>query len=109
MLFKEKLGTVYAMVLYSLTRWTSVNYMLQSLTKVIPAITLFQYPILNEREELGIDPKFELPADPANLLSSQQFWTNIQLSVNKFDPVSICVEFLESDTCTMGDVYACFV
>lgn len=41
---QEKLGKIYAMVLYSPTRWKSVKYMLQSLSKEKQELCLMESP-----------------------------------------------------------------
>lgn len=108
-LCKEKLGKVYTMKLFSPTRWTTCNLMLTRLIKVRSALTLIPHTILNECEARKIDPDFVLPPKLNQVLQDQDFWNGVQSMVKIFDPISICIGFIESDRSTMSDVYASFI
>ncbi|KAE8956558.1 hypothetical protein PR001_g31693, partial [Phytophthora rubi] len=62
-LYKELVGKSYAMVLYSASRWSSVNLMFVRLRRVKRAITGVVSAVLNEKEERAIDEAYELPAE----------------------------------------------
>ncbi|KAI0557485.1 Ribonuclease H-like protein [Gracilaria domingensis] len=105
----EMKGRIYAMVLFSPTRWTSVNRMLSRLLTVRSVLAFIPVVLLNERSQRGIDPQFELPNNLATTLMSASFWANVERIVSVLEPISYYIGLLESDTATLSDAYACFV
>lgn len=105
----ENFNKTYAMLLYSPTRWTTVNLMIRRLLKVRTAITLMHHSVLNEREQRGIVKDFNLPICLLNIINSSSFWSELKAASEIFDQISSCIVFLESDSCTLSDAYASFI
>lgn len=106
---KELLGKCYSMVLYSASRWSSVNYMfcrLKCIKRVLMSMPLI---IENEKPERGIDPSFRLSKAFAAVVVNSEFWQRVNQCVALFDPICKCIGVLESDSSTMATTYACFV
>lgn len=97
------------MVLYSASRWSSVNFMFLRLKKVKLAITRLPSCVMNEKEERGIDETFELPSELAAVAVDPTFWKGVERCIAVFDPICKCLGILESDTSTMATAYAAFV
>ncbi|KAE9220734.1 hypothetical protein PF004_g13241 [Phytophthora fragariae] len=108
-LSKELVGKSYAMVLYSASRWSSVNLMFVRLRHVKRAITGVVSAFLNEKEERAIDEAYELPAEFVTTVMDGSFWRSISTSVSIFDPICKCIGVLENNSASLGAVYACFV
>lgn len=68
-----------------------------------------QHALINEKRTRNIDPDFKLPTSVPEHLSLPEFWRRVLNAVSIFDPISVFVDFLESDTTTMADVYASFL
>jgi hypothetical protein len=105
----EMLGFSYAMVLYSASRWSSVNLMFCRLKLVKRPISALPMTVMNEKEERSIDDSYELPAEFALTIASAQFWRDVNQSLSIFDPICKCLGVLESDSSTMSTTYACFI
>ncbi|KAG1684526.1 hypothetical protein DVH05_011041 [Phytophthora capsici] len=108
-LCRELCGRTYAMVLFSASRWSSINYMFVRLSKVKWAITAVIAAVLNEKDERQIDESYELPADFVSTLMDGSFWRSVFENVTIFDTICQCIGILESTTSTLSTVYACFV
>lgn len=76
--------------------------------KVRSVVTFMKQVLLNERDYRNIESSFEIPEKLKLLLYSSGFWNDIASDANIFDPISICIVFLELETCSMADFYAVF-
>ncbi|KAI9982158.1 hypothetical protein PInf_008049 [Phytophthora infestans] len=99
----------YTMVLYSASRWSSVNYMFQRLPKVKRPMTAVVTAVMNEKVERNIDPSYQLPSEFTSIVMDPQFWGNVSWHVKVFDPICKCIGVMESNSATMFTAYACFV
>ena len=97
------------MVMYSASRWSSVNYMFLRLKKVKLAITRLPSCVMNEKDERDIDETYELPSELAAVAIDPTFWKGVDRYIAIFDPICKCLGILESDTSTMATAYAAFV
>ncbi|KAI9990487.1 hypothetical protein PInf_021510 [Phytophthora infestans] len=77
----------YTMVLYSASRWSSVNYMFQRLAKVKRPMTAVVTAVMNEKVERNIDPSYQLPSEFTSIVMDPQFWGNVSWHVKVFDPI----------------------
>lgn len=66
------------MVMYSKSRWSSVNLMFGRLLKVKAATTYIPYTLLYERVELGVNEDFVLHTDFHQILTDTSFWGNLK-------------------------------
>jgi hypothetical protein len=91
---EDLLGKVLAMVLYSASRWSSVNYMFCRLKRVKRPITALPMAIENEKTERGIDESYALPAAFGAIVVNSQFWRSVNFSIDVFDPICKCIGVL---------------
>ncbi|KAF4145216.1 hypothetical protein GN958_ATG05570 [Phytophthora infestans] len=92
----------YTMVLYSASRWSSVNYMFQRLAKVKRPMTAVVTAVMNEKVERNIDPSYQLPSEFTSIVMDPQFWGNVSWHVKVFDPICKCIGVMESNSATMS-------
>lgn len=109
MLCIEMVGKPYAMVLYSASRWSSINYMFVRLKKVKRAVTGVVSAVVNEKDERQIDETFHLPTDFVSTVMDGTFWRSVATSVSVFDPICKSIGILENNSASLGTVYASFV
>ncbi|PXF50186.1 hypothetical protein BWQ96_00346 [Gracilariopsis chorda] len=105
----ENLHRTYSMLLFSLTRWTSINIILARLLKVQSVLTYIPVVLVNERTARGIDPEFELPPSLTSLISSSASWTRVRELHDVLHSIATFIGLLERDSATMADAYASFV
>jgi hypothetical protein len=108
-LCKEMLGKIHAMILYSASRWSTINYMFCRLKHTKRPISSLPMVVANEKTERGIDESYELPQALANVVIRSSFWRNVDRSISVFDPICKCIGVIESDSATMSTAYACFI
>lgn len=108
-LCQESIGKVLSMVLYSASRWSSINYMFCRLKRVKRPIMSLPLVIANEKTEREIDLTYELPPSFSAIVTRSGFWNGVEASISIFDPICKCLGAMESDTATMSTAYACFI
>lgn len=105
-LCEEKLGKPYAMVLYSKTRWSSVNFMLQRVLETKSVLAHIPLSVVADLERLKLDEDIDVPQELTQLVTSKQFWDRVQQASLAYDPICTCIGVCESDTSTMATAFA---
>jgi len=105
----ETVGKALAMVLYSASRWSSVNYMFLRLMRVKPVLVRLPSIVAHESDAREIDPLYELPRELTNIINDKSFWVDVARCVTIFDPICKCIGVMECDTATMSTTYAAFL
>lgn len=77
---EERVGNVYAMVLYLTSIWKSVNYMFRRLIKLLPVFTYMNLVLRNEIDSRNIYTSFELPENIESIISEREFWKGITIA-----------------------------
>lgn len=103
------MGQFYSMVLYSPSRWTSLKYSFKLLITVRPVHAYMNHVLMNERDSRKVSTKLELPKSLESIISERYFWKGFINASETFDPMCMCIVFLDSDTCSKADVYAAFL
>lgn len=65
------------MVLYSKSRWNSVNLIPASTLTLRSPITIISHVLLNERVKRNIETKFNIPTELNYLITSPLFWNGV--------------------------------
>jgi hypothetical protein len=97
---KRSLDKALVMVLFSPSRWSSVNYMFQRLRMVMRPMMEMPMAVMMDKAELRIDASFVLPPAVSDIMGSTQSWEQVELSAKVFDPMCKCRGVLESDSAT---------
>ena len=108
-LLLELYGKEYDMVLYSESRWSSVEYMFLRLKKVNLAITRLLSCVMNKKGEHDIDETYDLPSDMDAISIDPMLWKGVDRCIAVFDPIFKCLGILESNTSKMETAYAAFI
>lgn len=105
----EKFQRNFSLPLYSKTRWSSVNYMLQRLLQVRSVVSYLPHALLHEHEKYEIDQSFELPKALSDTVVDPGMWKEIEAANNIFNLICQCIGELESENATMSTAYALFL
>jgi hypothetical protein len=109
MVCSEILSKNFCMVLYSASRWSSVNYMFCRLKQVKRVLISLPVIVENEKAERGIDTSYHLPKSLCEVIIDPMFWQGVNTCIELFDPICKCLGVLESDTATLSTSYTCFI
>ena len=100
----EKYGKVFALFLFTRTRWNSIIMMWYSLHRARASVR----SLVIIEVKPGEDP-FEVPAKQMAVLTSGSFGNQLDISINFTKPIGFATSYLEGDLVPFGSAYGAFL